>query len=104
MAGLMSLFSRHSGFILTLGYIRLNLALIGSRRGISECEELGCAEGPGGAWSALADAEPWARHRLGPGNTNKRVSGDGWVGTRYTPPRYPPSPHHPGYYLPTDTA
>ena len=22
--------------------------------------------------------------------------GHGWVGTRYTPPRYPPSPHHPG--------
>ena len=32
------------------------------------------------------------------------VNSEVWVGTRYSIPPYPPSPHHPGYTPPTQHA
>ena len=52
MAGLITLFRRHSEFILTLGYYTLNLALIGPRGGYVECEETGVRRGLARPWSA----------------------------------------------------
>ena len=48
------------------------------------------------AWSALGTRYCPDWHWLGPGNTNVRAVGGYWVGTRYSPSRYPPSHTTPG--------
>ena len=68
------------------------------RRGF-ECEEPGCAEGPGiWPWSALVDAETWTLAMVGPWQYQCSVSSGGVGSTRYTtlPGTHPT--HHPGYY------
>ena len=66
---------------------------IGSRRRYVECEEPWCAEGPGGAWSAMVDAERASWPVVGPWQYQSSPLGS-------TPPLYPPGstlPTHPGY-------
>ena len=66
MAGLINIFRRHSEILLTLRYIYLNLAHIGPEAGMYGSGSPWCAEGPGGAWSAMGDTETPGLAMVGP--------------------------------------
>ena len=56
MAGLMSYFSRHSGFLTNFSILYAESRPYWLQVGTSAREEPRCAEGPGRAWSAWVDA------------------------------------------------
>ena len=83
------------GLLLTLGYITLNLALIGLQEGYLRVREPWCAEGPGGPGVPWGHGRALAMYWLGPGNTNQPA---GWVlplprVLPSHPPRVLPVPH-----------
>ena len=99
MAGLMTKKGDTLRFILTLGYLTLNLALFGSWRALAECEETGvrrALEGPG-VPVGRRNGVIW--HWLGPGNTNIPLGGTGWVLPGIPPSQYPPACTTPGTHL-----
>ena len=101
MAGLMTLFRRHSGF-----YTNFKIYMMESRHiwRNTECGETGVRRALAGAWSAGRAQKRGLRQWLGPGNTNKRVSGTSWVVHRYTTLPVLPSHAHPGYTHPATRA
>ena len=57
MAGLITLFGRHSGLWTNFSIFEVRSRPYWSQEEYIECEEPGCAEGAAGPWSARVDAE-----------------------------------------------
>ena len=103
MAGLIALFSRHSGIWTNFSIFMMESRPILPERAIRECEEPRCAERPGGPRSALVDADTRAGLVVGPWQYQCSGPAAGWASTRYTTLPVLPSSHYPGYYPPHRT-
>ena len=101
MAGLIMLFSRHSGILTNFRIFDLESRLIGPEAGYGECEEPGVRRGPDRALECPVDADNALWGLVGPWQyqcSGVRVLGGWW---RVVPTQYPPSPPTPGTPLPT---